>query len=182
MQTSSNITGQEISEELNHQILKERARILAQKTDVEKADELEVLIFTLSDENYAFETFEVKEVVKVYEITPLPSTPDFLKGIVNVRGEILSVIDIRLFFNLENAFLNKSFDVIIIQCGNKVLGILADKINGVSNIPKINMQSSLPTLNVERHKYLKGISNKRVVILDAKNILNDKNLIIDNEI
>lgn len=182
MNSNSNITHENNDEEINRKILRERARILALKDDDEKPDEMEVLLFNLSHENYAFETFEIKEVVKVNEITPLPSTPDYIRGIINVRGEILSVIDIRVFFNLNSEIMHDSYNIIIMKHANKMLGVIADEITGVFKIPKVNMQASLPTLDADRHQYLKGISNERVIILDAKKILTDKNLIIDEEI
>ena len=182
MNSVNNTSAGRLSEELNSKILKERARILAETPKNLKYDTFELLKFTLGDETYAFETSEVREIYKVFEITSLPSEPGFLAGIINVRGEILSVINIKQFFNLEKTEESNIKNIIILQKDNKTLGILADDIMGVFNIPKDNIQSSLPTLDSSGDKYLKGITQDRIIILSAINILNDKNLIIDEEI
>lgn len=182
MNVENNKSSDKIMEELNNKILKERARILSETPKEVKYDTIELLKFTLEDETYAFETSEVREIYKVTEITPLPSVPEFLEGIINVRGEILSVISIKQFFNLEKTETGKIKNIIILQNNNRALGILADDTMGVFNIPRDNIQSSLPTLDSSGDKYLKGITQDRIIILSAKNILNDKTLIIDEEI
>lgn len=169
-------------EEINRKILRDRARKLAEIPVETKTNTIEVLMFTLANETYAFETANVREVFKAAELTTLPSTPDFLLGIINVRGEILSVIDIKTFFNLSSDDNLKALSVIILQSGLRVLGIATDEILGVFDISKHNLQASLPTLDANKHNYLKGISGDRVIILDAINILNDNNLIINDEI
>ena len=168
--------------EINRKVLKERARILAEKPESKREESLEILRFKLAEEIYAFETNDIREVFNVQEITPLPSTPVFLKGIINVRGEILSVIDIKSFFDLEEKKLTPPYNIVILQKQDKMLGILAEGIDGVFHISKENMQDSLPTLDSSKHRYLKGITRDRIIILDAGAILNDKKLIIDEEI
>ena len=182
MDSRNNTSTDKLSEELINNILKERARTLAETPQKIKFDTFELLKFTLGNETYAFETSEVREIYKVFEITSIPSTPGFLEGIINVRGEILSVINIKQFFNLEITEKSEIKNIIILQKANKTLGILADEILGVFNIPKDNLQSSLPTLDSSGDKYLKGITQDRIVVLSANEILNDKNLIINEEI
>ncbi|OGU55938.1 MAG: hypothetical protein A2V66_18480 [Ignavibacteria bacterium RBG_13_36_8] len=167
--------------DMARKILLERARKLAKVTEEIQEDCLEVLQFKLNEETYAFETDNVKEVIKMKEIISLPSTPDFLKGIVNIRGEILSILDLKKLLNLPDKETASVHKIIVIRQLNRILGFLTDEVMGTYRIPRKNLQTSLPTLDAGKQKYLKGISPDRVIILNANNILNDNNLIIAEE-
>jgi len=173
-------------------ILKDRARSLAREPEEESASEenLEVIEFLLAYEKYGIESGYVQEVYPLKEVTPLPGTPSFLTGIINVRGQILSVIDIKKFFDLPEKGLTDLNKAIILQndrtSPGKVetmeFGILADAILGVRQIPLTDIQSSLPTLAGIREEYLRGVTSERVVILDAEKLLSDKKIFIHEEV
>lgn len=161
-------------------ILKERARALAQEPKIKEGAEgyVEVVEFQLAYERYAIESFYIQEVYPMKELTPLPCTPSFVLGIINVRGQVLSVIDIKKFFDLPEKGLTDLNKVIIIQDQKMEFGILADLILGVRLIPLEEIQPSLPTLTGIREEYLKGVTKERVVILDAAKLLTDKKIVV----
>lgn len=160
------------------EILKERAKALA-KARVERDDaNLEVVTFKLAHERYALELTHIREVHPLKALTPLPGTPDFVLGIVNIRGRILSVIDIKRFFDLPEKGLTDLNQVIILQSDEMEFGILADEILGTSSIPASNIQASLPTLTGIRAEYLKGVTGDRLVILDADRLLSDEKILV----
>ena len=165
-------------------ILRARARSLAleplKKDAVETS--LEVVEFLLAHERYAIETVCVREVYPLKELTPLPCTPSFVLGVANVRGEILSIIDIKKFFELPEKGITDLNKIIIVHNGEIELGILADVMLGVRSIPSKRIQPSLPTLTGIREEYLKGVTDERVVILDAEKILSDKNIVVHEEV
>lgn len=162
-------------------ILKERALTLAREAvPAEAADtSIEVIEFLLAHERYAVASEYVREVYPLEDITPLPCTPAFMLGIVNVRGEILSVIDIKKFFDLPEKGLTDLNKVIVLESADMVFGIVADAISGVRRIPRADIQPSLPTLTGIREDYLLGVTAERVVILDAEKLLNDEKLIVN---
>ena len=165
-------------------ILKARAKTLAQEPEREEKAEayLEVVEFVLAYERYAIETVYVREIYPLKEFTPLPCTPSFVFGIINVRGQIISVIDIKKFFDLPDMGLGELNKVIILHMGDMEFGILADKIIGYRSIPLIEIQPSLPTLTDIRVEYLKGVTEERVVILDVTKIMSDKKIIVHEEV
>lgn len=165
-------------------ILKARATALAQQQEEKDANDeyLEVVEFLLSHEKYGIESSYVREVYLLKELTPLPCTPQFVSGIINVRGQILSVIDIRKFFELPEKGLTDLNRVIIIHNNKIEFGILADVVLGARSIPFRGIQPSLPTLTGIRAEYLRGITSERLVILDAEKILSDRKLIVHEEI
>jgi purine-binding chemotaxis protein CheW len=165
-------------------ILKERARLLASDpVQATAVDELmEVVEFQLAGETYAVESRYVREVCPLENLTPLPCTPAFVLGNVNVHGEIISVIDIKKFFDLPEKGLTDLNKIIVLHTGAMVFGILADVISGVRNIPLLEIQASLPTLTGIREEYLRGITAGRIVILDAAKLLLDEKVIVNEQV
>jgi purine-binding chemotaxis protein CheW len=173
------------SAEDTKRILKTRAQQLAREpVPADSAnDHIEVVEFMLAYERYAVESRYVREVCPLENLTPLPCTPTFVLGIVNIRGEILSVIDLKKFFNLPDKGLTDLNKIIVLQAGNMVFGILADAISGMRRIPLSGIQLSLPTFSGIRETYLKGIiSLEHMVILDAGKLLTDEKIIVQEQV
>lgn len=169
--------------ENTRRILKARAQALARApVSTELSERLEVVQFLLAHETYAIESRYVREVYPLENLTPLPCTPAFVLGIVNVRGEILTVIDIKRFFDLPEKGLTDLNKVIVLQSGDMVFGILADAINGVRDIPLVGIQPSLPTLTGIREEYLRGVTAEHVVILDAEKLLADEKIVVQEQV
>ncbi len=170
--------------EETQRILQVRAQALAREPALaEAADEsIEVVEFLLAHERYAIGLLSVREIAPMENLTPLPCTPAFVLGIVNLRGEILSVIDIGKFFDLPEKGLTDLNKIIVLQNGTMVFGILADVITGVRRIPLTGIQPSLPTLTGIREDYLKGVTAERTVVLDASKLLADESIIVKEQV
>ena len=165
-------------------VLKARAQALAREPEKAQAADaqVEVLEFFLAHEKYAVESRHIREVYPLENLTPLPCTPPFVLGIVNLRGEIVSVLDIKKFFDLPETGLTDLNKVIVLQSGAMLFGILADTIVGVRRIPVAEIQPSLPTLAGIREKYLRGITPDRTVLLDAGKLLADEQIIVQEQV
>lgn len=162
--------------EQKKQIWKKRARALARETASEerKRELLDVLAFDLAHETYAFELPHVREVLPLRDVTPLPGVPPFILGLILLRGEVLSVMDLKRFFELPAKGLTDLNRVIVLASRTMSFGVLADAILGVRSLPRDRIQPSLPTFTGLRAAYLKGVSEGGVVILDAEKILGDE--------
>ena len=165
-------------------ILKARARALAHEPAKDEADDdyIEVVEFVLAYEQYAVETRHVREIHPLEHLTPLPCTPAFVLGIVNVRGEILSVIDLRKFFDLPEKGLTDLNKVIVLESENMLFGVLADAVIGARRVRVADIQPSLPTLTGVREAYLMGVTAERTVILDAEKLLADEKIIVQEQV
>lgn len=166
------------------QVLKARARELARDGEKEKTagETIEVVEFLLAYEKYGIESSYVREIYPLRELTPVPCTPPFVLGIINVRGQIVSVIDLKKFFDLPERGLTDMNKVIIVHNDKMEFGILADSILGVRPILREEIQPSLPTLTGIREEYLQGVTKEPLVVLDAARILSAKNLVVHEEI
>lgn len=166
------------------QILRARALALARPPEPEHAADasLQVLEFGLADERYAIETYRVREVYPLKNLTPLPCTPHFLRGIVNVRGRIVPVIDIKKFFDLSDKGITDLHRIILIAGNDLELGLLADTIVGVRSIETESLQAGLPILTGIGAEYLRGVTAERLVVLDPDRILMDPKIVVHEEV
>lgn len=142
---------------------------------------VDVIVFALGTEVYALETAYVREVYPLKDFTALPGVPPFILGIVNVRGQILSVVDLKKFFGLANKGLGELNKVIILHNEHMEFGILADVILGNRPVFSMELQDSLPALTGIRAEYLKGVTSEALIVLDGQRILNDRRMLIHDE-
>ncbi len=159
-----------------------RARALAQEPEqAEPTAALEVVEFVLAHETYGVESSFVREIYPLTDLTPLPCTPAFVLGIVNLRGEIVSVLDLKKFFDLPEKGLTDLNKVIVLELEDMHFGILADAVTGLRRVPVAEIQPPLPTLTGIREKYLKGVTSERTVVLDAVKLLTDEKIVVQEE-
>ena len=165
-------------------ILRARARALMQRPEHAGPAGilLEVLEFRLAHERYAVETRHVRETYPLRDLTPLPCTPPFVRGIVSVRGRITPVIDIKNFFELPETGLTDLHRIILVGDGSVEIGLLADSLVEVQTIAADALQPSLPTLTPIGAEYLKGVTGERLVVLDLDRILADPKIIVHEEV
>lgn len=162
------------------QTLKARAQVLAQEVKPARGpqDTLEVIEFMLAYERYAVESSCVREVYPLKDLTPLPCTPAHVLGIINLRGQILPIIDVKRFFDLPRKGLSDLNKVIVLHSEGMTFGILADRIVGVSNVTAAEIQPALATLTGVREAYLMGVTKDCMVVLDATKLLSDKKIVV----
>jgi purine-binding chemotaxis protein CheW len=166
------------------QILRDRAQVLALPPEQAAAadTQLELLEFRLAQERYAVETRHVREDYPLKDLTPLPCTPPFVLGVVNVRGHILPVLDLKKFFDLPENGLTDLHCIILVRERDIEFGLLADVIVGVRSIPVESLQPSLPTLTGIRSDYLKGVADECLVVLDLARLLADPKILVHEEV
>jgi purine-binding chemotaxis protein CheW len=165
-------------------VLVARAHELAREAQV-RADAtsfVQAVEFDLASERYGFDLGTVREVCLLRDLTPVPCTPAFIAGVINLRGEILTVIDIKKFFDLPEKGITDLNKIIIIHGDGMQLGVLADSIRGVRAIPLDDLQPTLPTLTGMRADYLRGVTSERLILLDAVKILTDQRIIVHEEV
>jgi purine-binding chemotaxis protein CheW len=169
------------------EILRARAAALARVPAAEavREEQIEILEFGLADERYAVELRFVHEAYVLKELTPLPCTPAFVLGVVAARGRILSVVDLKAFFGLPDKGLTDLNKIIVLRnegANPMEFGVLADYIVGVRELALADMQASLPTLTGVRADYLKGVTADRLVLLDARKLLEDESIVVEQDV
>lgn len=171
-------------DEKKKSILRARADALARKAGPEKTDgeQVEVVEFVLAHERYGIESAFVREIYPLKEFTPMPGTPPFVIGVINLRGELISLVDIKKFFDLPEHGITDLNKVIVLKNAVMEFGILADSVEGARKISISELQPTPPTFTGSREKYSRGITAERAAILDAARLLSDPKLVINGEI
>lgn len=168
------------SPERARQILEERARELARPLSqaAPAAALLEVVTFTLAGERYAVEARHVWEVVRFTEFTPLPGAPEFWVGVINLRGEILGVIDLRKFFGLPQRGLTDLTRVLVLGSGRPEFGLLADAAHEVTQLHTDAIHAPAAEGTGLGRDYVRGVTADLVIILNSDLLLRDPRLFI----
>lgn len=175
------IGGRQVSEAEKRSILKERAERFARTAPHatrEETGQIECVEFSLAHERYALETVHVREICPLNDLTPVPLTPSFVLGIMNLRGHVLSVVDLKKFFELPEKGITDLNKVIVLGSPEMEFGVLADSITGVRSVRTDELTTGLVTLTGIREDYLKGVTPDRLIVLDGGRLLSDKNMIV----
>jgi purine-binding chemotaxis protein CheW len=139
-----------------------------------KEETLQLIVFRLSKEWYGVEIARVREVIKVGKITYLPSSPEYIAGIVNLRGNILSVTDLKTMFGLPHEELTEKARIINVESGMLETGFLVDEVTESIEVPVSKIEPSLLTLPAEGAKYIEGqckVDNKLIALISVERIL-----------
>ncbi len=141
-----------------------------------------VIVFKTGNETYAIDITYLTEVFPFREITRIPCTPAFILGVVNYRGKIISVTDLKKLFDIKGDYLNEKNRILILKKDRMEMGIFAEEVSGMWFINDKRLQKTLPSLKGIIERYLKGITPERIVYLDAEKILSDPKLIVNETI
>jgi len=142
------------------------------------------LSFSLEGEEYCLEIMKVKELLGLTEITHIPQTPPFIKGVINLRGQIIPIVDLRLKFGMQPKVYDKRTSIIVVEVnfeGDLILmGVLVDTISEVIGIPEDKL-NKVPYINSKIHSdFIKGIANMSngiKIVLDIGKILSEDDFV-----
>ncbi len=162
-------------------ILEERARALAKSTETEMGETMQLVVFTLADETYGIASDYVREVQPLGNVSPVPCTPNFVVGVINIRGAIYSVIDIREFFGLAKREITELTKVILVQAAGLEVGILADDVIGAKSVPLSDIKAPLESRG-SKEEYVQGVTRGMLIILNLEALLRDEQIIVHEEV
>ncbi|MFM1650836.1 chemotaxis protein CheW [Brevibacillus sp. B_LB10_24] len=129
--------------------------------------EVKVIVFRLRDEEYGVEVSQVNSIEKLEHITRVPRTPKFVKGVINLRGVVTPIIDLRSRFGLEEGDYTESTRIIIVAFGELEVGLIVDAANDVIDIPQSAIEPPPEVVGGVKATYLRGVAklDKRLLIL-----------------
>lgn len=164
-------------------ILKRRATYLAKEVNhhSEVDDSLEVLAFKIGMERYGIEVSYIQKVFPLKDMSLLPGITPYIIGIINVRGDVVPVIDFKKIFGLREAENVNTQKVIVVATEESLYGILSDDVLGLENISEKELQRDLPTLSGVRLEYLKGVTQHQLIIFDPLKVATHKAIVINDQ-
>jgi|Deesub1362A_J573_1020465.scaffolds.fasta_scaffold00419_33 purine-binding chemotaxis protein CheW len=141
-----------------------------------EAEELKLVVFKLGDEEYAAEVSQVREIIKLERITKLPRAPEFVEGIINLRGQLTTVLNLRKLFNLPESDAPNARIVVLDQ--EEPTGIIVDAVTEVLSLTKDEIDKPTRVFGIDA-RFIKGVGKKDdrlIIILDLDKILSPEEI------
>ncbi|MDB2373287.1 chemotaxis protein CheW [Psychrosphaera haliotis] len=138
---------------------------------------LQWVTFRLEDETYGINVMQVQEVLRYTEIAPVPGAPEYVLGIINLRGNVVTVIDTRARFGLSNGEVSDNSRIVIIESDKQVIGILVDSVAEVVYLKTSEIDSAPNVGTDESAKFIQGVSNRGgelLILVDLNKLMTDE--------
>ncbi|RKX52803.1 MAG: chemotaxis protein CheW [Thermotoga sp.] len=140
-----------------------------------------VVSFIVGKEEYAVDIMLITSIIEMEEITRLPNTPDFVEGVINLRGEVIPIISLRKKFGLgENEKNKKEERIIVVNIKSKDVGMVVDSVKEVLNLTEEQIEEPPSVVGGLKRTFLKGIAkqdDRLIVLIDAEKILTEDEMI-----
>ena len=130
--------------------------------------------FRLEDESYGINVMQVQEVLRMTEIAPVPGAPDYVLGIINLRGNVVTVIDTRTRFGLDSRDTDDATRIVIIETEGHIVGILVDSVAEVVNLRASEIETAPNIGNSESSRYIQGVFSREgdiLILVDVNKLL-----------
>jgi purine-binding chemotaxis protein CheW len=141
------------------------------------AGNLQCVTFTLEDETYGIDVMQVQEVLREVEVAPVPGAPHYVLGIINLRGNVVSVIDARTRFGLPTKESDDMTRIIVIEAQQQIIGILVDSVAEVVDIDRKDIDTAPNVGNSETAKYIDGVVSRGdnlLILVDLNKLLSEE--------
>jgi purine-binding chemotaxis protein CheW len=140
-------------------------------------EDLRWVTFRLESEKYGINVMQVQEVLRVTEIAPVPGAPSYVLGIINLRGNVVTVIDTRSRFGLGTAEMDDSTRIVIIEADEQVVGILVDSVAEVVDLKASDIETAPNVGTEESAKFIQGVAShddELLILVDLNKLLSDE--------
>lgn len=139
--------------------------------------ETQLIVFRLGNEEYGVDIQQVREIIKITDITNVPKAPDFIEGVINMRGQIIPIMDLKKRLELQKTEKGEDTRIIITEVGENVVGMIVDSVSEVNRLPEKDID---PTPNISTDvdaDFINGvgkIEDRLLILLDLGKILSKK--------
>ncbi|GBF11623.1 MAG: chemotaxis protein CheW [Tepidibacillus sp.] len=141
----------------------------------QNSSEIKFIVFRLGSEEYGVDVQQVKSIERMEHITRVPNTPPFVKGVINLRGVVIPIIDLRRRFSIEQKDYNESTRIIIVNVEEMEVGLIVDAANDVIDIPVQAIEPPPKVVGAVEAIYLRGVAklaNRLLILLNLDKVLN----------
>ena len=153
-------------------------RVMAEQGEIE-VEEDQFLTFKLDGQEYGISALKVQEIKRWDKVTPIPNSPLYVRGVLNLRGLIVPIIDLRLFFNLKEIEYTPVTAIIVMNVGGRLAGIVVDSVSDVINV-SVGQQCAAPEYEGQKNReFIKGLAHaddKLLILLDMDRMIKSETL------
>ncbi|MGB9804268.1 chemotaxis protein CheW [Desulfofundulus sp.] len=139
----------------------------------ERRSELQLVVFRLKEQTYGVDISHVLEIIRALDITAIPGTPDFVEGVINLRGRVVPVIDLARRLGLDPVNVTANTRIVIVEVGGTTAGMMVDGVSEVLSLSQESIQPPPPMVAGIAAAYLKGIAlldDRLIILLDTTRI------------
>ncbi|WP_339800190.1 chemotaxis protein CheW [uncultured Marinobacter sp.] len=147
-----------------------------QQTQSQDDKVLQYVTFRLDDETYGIDVMQIQEVLRYTEIAPVPGAPDYVLGIINLRGNVVTVIDTRRRFGLADAEVSDATRIVVMESDSQVMGVLVDSVAEVVYLKASEIETAPNVGNEESARFIQGVCNKNgelIILVEFEKMLTD---------
>jgi len=140
---------------------------------------IQLIVFTLGDEEFGTDLEQVREIIRRSAVTPIPDSPDFIKGVTNVRGEIAVVIDLKRRFSLHTKKNIEEKHIVMTEQDKNLFGLMVDEVTEVLRIPESEVKKTPELVTRIDKVYISGVltlENRLIIMLDLRKVLSESEL------
>jgi len=144
--------------------------------DSEKGTERQIVAFALGSETYGVDISQVRETIPIQKIVPVPRAPDFVEGIINLRGKVIPVLDLRKHFGFEKKERDDEQKIVLAESHGESIGVIVDSVYSVLRIPEDSIEPPASVITGDDVGYISGIAkinDSLIVLLDLSQIISD---------
>jgi purine-binding chemotaxis protein CheW len=155
------------------QLQEEKAAAMREEA-VADSNVVQMVSFMLEDIEYGIDILQVHEIIRIPEITRLPNTPSYIKGVINLRGSVVPVVDMRERFGLPQGTQTDQTRIIVIETGDKLIGLWVDSVYQVVRLPHANIDPPSELIEGISEEFIKGVGrlrNRLIIILNFESLL-----------
>ncbi len=136
-------------------------------------DLLQLVTFTIGEEEFGVDILKVREINRMMDITRVPKSPHYVEGVINLRGKVIPVIDLRKRFNMESRPTDKETRIIVVEVEGKTLGFIVDSVSEVLRIPSDTVEPPPPFVAEVDAEYINGVGkldDRLLIMLDLEKL------------
>ncbi|EMG38641.1 chemotaxis signal transduction protein [Desulfocurvibacter africanus PCS] len=135
---------------------------------------MQLVTFSIGDEEFGVDILKVQEIIRTMEITRVPRAPAFVEGVINLRGKVIPIIDLRKRFGLQARGHDKNTRIIVIEISNMIVGFVVDSVSEVLRIPASTVEPPPPMVAGLESEYISGVGkleDRLLILLDLNRLL-----------
>ena len=149
------------------------------RNDAEDANLLQLVTFRLGEEEFGVKILVVNEIIRLVQITQVPNAPSFIEGVINLRGKVIPIIDLRRRFGLAPKAHDKNTRIIVIEINNIIVGFVVDAVSEVLRIPASTVEPPPPVVAGVDSDYISGVGklqDRLLIMLDLDKLLSSEDM------
>lgn len=142
-----------------------------------RSGELQLVTFNIGREEFSVDILKVQEIIRIMEITRVPRSPEFVEGVINLRGKVIPVVDLRKRFGLSNAERGKDTRIIVVESTGKTVGLIVDSVSEVLRLPADTVEPPPEMIGSVDSEYIDGVGkleDRLIILLNLDKVLTPK--------